>query len=203
MLAISARVVPHIMRAGVSWLCGVTETWLPSTLVSTRSDSFSCSSPSRPLAVNIPAAIATCTPCGISTGYLPTRDMPPLLQNASEHAAEDFAADIGSAGLRIAHHATRRGQDGDAEAGIDPRQLLDLRIDAAARLGDPVDLLDDRLAFIVLQLDAQLRHAGAQFLGREAADIALATQHIQHVGAQLRRRRHAHRVPRALRIANP
>ena len=77
--------------------------------------------------------IATCTPVGISTGCLPTRDM---LPPSSEHPAEDFAADIGGAGLGIAQHPTRGRQDGDAKTGINPRQLLDLRVDAPARLGD-------------------------------------------------------------------
>src|SRR4051812_23174393 len=104
----------------------------------------------------MPPAMATCTPAGISTGYFPTRDIGTFLL---EHAAEDFAADIGSACLSIAHHALGRGQDGNAQAGIDPRQFLDLRIHAPPGFGDAVDLLDDGLALVVLQLDAQLRHA--------------------------------------------
>src|SRR5579863_2279540 len=104
MFAISARVVPHIMRAFVSVVFGATENILPSTLASTRSVSGNLSSPSRPFAVRMPDAIATCTPAGTSTGYLPTRDMD---KTPSEYAAEDFAADIGSARLGIAHHAAR------------------------------------------------------------------------------------------------
>src|SRR6476660_8306410 len=130
MFATSDRVVPHIMRACRSPVRGFTVTLLPSTTASICSVSRSFSSPSCPLAVSMPPAIATCTPCGISTGYFPTRDiaLPPPDQ-ASEHAAEDLAADIGSARLGVAHHAARRGQDGDAKARIDPRQLLDLGID--------------------------------------------------------------------------
>ena len=84
----------------------------------------------------------------------------------SEHAAEHLAADIGGAGLVVAHHAARRGQDGDAEAVVELRQLLDLRIDAPARLGDAGDLLDGRLALGVLQLDVEAADAGAQLLDR-------------------------------------
>src|SRR5487761_2449871 len=112
MFATCERVVPPF---------GLTETRLPSILVSTRSVSGRLSSPSLPLAVSSPPAMATCTPAGISTGYLPTRDM----RAPSEHAAEDFAANIGGAGLGIAHHAARRGQDGHAEPGIDPGQVAD------------------------------------------------------------------------------
>src|SRR5277367_3356964 len=199
MLASSARVVPHIMRAWRSSVRGFTVIWLPSTVASIWSVSSSLSSPRLPLAVSRWPAIATCTPCGISTGYLPTRD---IAASPSEHAAEDFAADIGSARLGVAHHAAWRGQDRDAEAGVDPLQLLDLRIHAAARLGDAGDLLDDRLALVVLQLDAKLRNAGAQFLGHEAADEPFALEHVQHIGAQLGGRRHAHGMVGTLRIAD-
>src|ERR1700757_429986 len=139
MEATSARVVPHIMRACRSPPRGPPLTWLSSTCVSTSSEISSLSSPSLPFAVSVPPAIATCTPEGISTGYLPTRDM---CCAPSEHATQDLAANIGGAGLGIAQHPTRGGQDGDAESGIEPRQLLDLRIHAASRLGDPVDLLN-------------------------------------------------------------
>src|ERR1700679_1308631 len=200
MLAISARVGPHILGDPVSLFFCPTLTLLPSTLASMRSVSGIFSSPSLPLAVRIPEAMATCTPAGSSTGYLPTRD---IRSSPSEHAAEDFAADIGGAGLGIAHHAARRGQDGNAETGVDPRQFLDLRVDAAARPGDARDLLDDRFAFVIFQLDLQSRDAGTQFLGRITANEALALQHAKHVGAQLRGRRDAHRMTRALRVANP
>src|ERR1700759_2828628 len=160
-VAISARVVPHIMRALVSLLFGFTVTLLPSTVACTRSVSGSFSSPSLPFAVTMPPAMATCTPAGISTGYFPTRDIRafPL-----EHAAENFAANIGSASLRIAHHALRRGQDGNTQAGIDPRQFLDLRVHEATGLGAAVKLLDDRLAFIGLQFYTQLGDARVNLL---------------------------------------
>ena len=61
-------------------LRGATVTRPSSTVVSTLSVIGSFSSPSLPLAVSLPPAIATCTPAGISTGYLPTRDMCPLLR---------------------------------------------------------------------------------------------------------------------------
>src|ERR1700722_20245043 len=170
MLAISARVVPHIMRERVSPFFGATETLLPSTLASTRSVSGIFNSPSLPLAVRIPEAMATCTPAGSSTGYLPTRD---IRSSPSEYAAEDFAADIGGAGLGIAHHAARRGEDGNAQAGVDPRQFLDFRVNAPAGPGDAGDLLDDRFALVIFQLDLQPRDAGPQFFGRVAPNEAL------------------------------
>src|ERR1700733_8830294 len=199
MQAMIARVVPHIMRLRVSRLRGLTTTLLASTLTSTSSDSGIFCSPSLPFAVIMPPAMATCTPAGISTGYFPTRDIRAV---PLEHAAEDFAANIGSASLGIAHHALRRGQDGNTQAGIDPRQFLDLRIHAAAGLGDAIDLLDDRFALIVLQLDAQLRDTWTKLLRSITPDEALTLQHTQHVLPQLRRRRHTDRVARALSIAD-
>src|SRR3974390_615008 len=126
MLATSARVVPHIMRAGVSLVRGLTTNLFPSTLASTLSSRSSASSPILPFTVSLPAAIATCTPCGISMGCLPTRDM----EKSSEHAAQHFAADIGRACLGIAQHAARRGENGNAKPRIDARQFLDVGIDA-------------------------------------------------------------------------
>src|ERR1700723_446418 len=150
MFAMLARVVPHIMRAAVSWDFGDTTTLLPSILVSTLSVNSSLSSPSLPFAVRMLSASAMVTPAGTSTGYLPTRD---IAFSPLEDAAENFAADIGSAGLDIAHHAARRGEDGNTKTGIDARQLLDLGVDAAARTGHAADLFDHRLAFAVFQLN--------------------------------------------------
>src|SRR3954453_21009109 len=153
MVAISARLVPHIMRAWVWLLFGFTVTLLPSTVACTRSVSGSLSSPSLPVAVTTPPAMATCTPAGISTGYFPTRDIRafPL-----EHAAEDFAANIGGACLGIAHHTARRGKDRNTQTGIDPGQFLNLRVHAAAGLGDGADLLVNRLPFFFFRSVARV-----------------------------------------------
>src|SRR5580700_7188717 len=129
----------------------------------------------------MPPAIATWTPAGISTGYLPTRDITcspsedgPSEHAPSEHPTQHFADNIGGARLGIAHHAARRGQDRDAKPSIHPRQLLDPGIDPPAWLGDARDLLDDRFAGVIFQLDPQLRHTRAKLLGGETADEALA-----------------------------
>src|SRR5215203_1377459 len=105
------RVVPHMVRERRSSRRGVTDTWLSFTSTSTSSVSGSLSSPSLPLATKVRPCSATCTPCGIGTGYLPTRDI--ATDAPSEHAAEHLTADIGGAGFGVAHHAARRGQDGD------------------------------------------------------------------------------------------
>src|SRR5918998_279182 len=197
---IRLRVVPHMARERRSSRRGRTATAASSTSTSTSSVRASRSSPFLPLATTVRPCSATWTPAGTGTGYLPTRDI--ARRPPSEHAAEDLAADIGGAGLVVAHHAARRGQDLDAEAAVEPRQVLDRGVDPAARLGDAGDLLDGRLALGVLQLDLELAHPGAQVLGAPGADVALALQHLADVLAQPGGRRDAARLPRALRVAD-
>ena len=96
----------------------------------------------------------------------------------------------------------RGRQDRDPEPVIDARQVADLRIDAPPRFRDPRDLADHRLAIDVFQLDLELGDAGPHLLAREAADIALALQHVEHVGAEIRGRRRDDGLPRALAVAD-
>src|ERR1700748_2679786 len=113
MLLMVARVVPHCERARLLALFALTQTLPSSTDVSTSSVVSSFSSPSLPFTVRtLPASVAV-TPCGMATGYLPTRDIATLpleigLQKlVSEHLAENLAADIGLARLLIRHSAPR------------------------------------------------------------------------------------------------
>src|SRR5829696_9222142 len=199
MLLTSARVVPHIARARFDSSFGAIVT-LPSamlavtSLVTTTRDSV----PSRPLAVSVSPARSTVTPSGIATGFLPIRD----ISISSEYPAPHLAADFGGAGLVVRHDAARRRQDRDAEPVIDPRQIRELRIDPPARLRDARDLADHRLAVDVFQLDLELRDAGAHLLSAEAADVALALQDLENVGAQAGGRRRDDRVMRPLAVAD-
>src|SRR6202000_2089559 len=106
-----------------------------------------------------------------------------------EHAAEHFAANIGSARFTVGHDPTRGRKDRDAQAVIDLRQIGDLRIDPPAGLRDPADLLDHRLAIRIFQLDVELGHAGPHIDLAEATDVAFATQYFQHVRPDLGGRR--------------
>src|SRR5665213_2090846 len=121
----------------------------------------------------------------------------------SEDAAQDLAADIGGAGLVVRHDAARRRENGDAESVIDARQVGDARVDAPARLRHPGDLLDDRLAIGIFELDLELGNAGTHLLARVAADIAFPLQHFENIGADLRGRRLDHRLLRALAVLDP
>src|SRR5262249_7199060 len=91
--------------------------------------------------------------------------------------------------------------DGDAEAVADQAQVLDRRIDAAARLRHALDLMDRRRAFEILELD--LEFLAALVLGlAEIADIALVLQHIENARAQRRVRRRELGAPAQLRVAD-
>src|SRR5690606_36424784 len=121
--------------------------------------------------------------------------------NSLEHAAEDFAADIGVASLGIRHHAARGRQDRDTHAAAHLAEVGDRRIDATARLRHAVDRLDDRLTLVILQLDAEVALVAVlnHFV---AADIAFLLEDLEHVHTQLRGRASDGGLARLLTIAD-
>src|SRR5262245_51942158 len=195
MLRRLARVVPHRTRDWVSSWSGFTHTLPSLTDTSTCLVIGSFSVPSLPFTVATPPATSTVTPCGMETGFLPTRDMAFLL----EHAAQHFAADVRRARVVLRHHAPRGRQDRNTEPVVVARKIRDLRIDPTARRGDAVDLADHRRAFMVLQLDRDLA-ARVGLVDGVVADIAFLLQHLKHVRAQARGRRGAARHARLLGI---
>src|SRR5215470_758808 len=195
MLRTRLRVVPHIMRACLVSRTGLTQTLLSSSFTSTSPESRIASSPSLPFALISPWASETVTPLGTATGFLPTRD----IVRSSEHAAENFAADIGRARLVVRHDAPRRGQDRDAETVVDARNLRHLGIDPTARPGDARDLADRRMALVIFELDLELDRAALLI----AADVALALQHVEHAYPQLGSRADDRRLARLLTVADP
>src|SRR6185437_14784714 len=199
MLLTSARVVPQAMRARLVSFFGVMTTLPSFTTVSTSLLSAIFRVPSLPLVVSTPPARSTVTPCGMLTGSFPIRDMMKPL----EHAAEDLAADIGGTRLGVRHDPARRRQDRNAETVIDTRQIGDARIDAPARLRDARDLADHRLAIDIFQLDLELGHARSVIRARVAADVTLALQDFEHIGADLRGRRVHDRLVRGLAVPDP
>ena len=60
-----------------------------------------------------------------------------VCDRALKYLAENFATDIGGAGLVIRQNATRRGEDGDPQAVVDLLQFLDFGIDPTARPRPP------------------------------------------------------------------
>src|SRR5262245_16309569 len=113
MLAHSARIRPCAARSGPS-LPSRSNTSSPSAcLTLTTGCCLTLRVPLGPLTVTVAGVIDTCTPLGISTGFLPIRDM------ASPDLAQDFAAHAALARLAVGHHALRRREDRDAEAVAD------------------------------------------------------------------------------------
>jgi hypothetical protein len=62
---------------------------------------------------------------------------------------------------------------------------LTRHVDAAAGLGDALELADDRAAFVVLQADLEGRVAVSSVVILVAADVAFVGQHIQHAARSL------------------
>ena len=76
--------------------------------------------------------------------------VPPL-----PHEREDFAADVLRTRFLVGHDALRGGDDRDAEAAQDLRQLVSAGVDTQAGLGDSAETLDGLLfAGEILQGDA-------------------------------------------------
>src|SRR3569623_3480694 len=154
----------------------------PSCFTSISSATVQASWPLGPFTVTVWPSIVTVTPLGIAIGFFPIRDI-------SVDPAEHFAAHVGVARRGVRHDALRRRQDRDPETVLHGLQVLDRRIDAAARLGDAADLDDDRLAVEVLQLNLELGEGAGLLHQVVAADVAFVDQHVEQTGAHLRRRR--------------
>src|SRR5688572_19238660 len=75
--------------------------------------------------------------------------------------AEHFAADAQAPRLAVGHHAARCRDDRHAQAVHHLRQLVLLPVDAQPRSAHALDLLDHRLAGIVLEADLELGFAVA------------------------------------------
>src|SRR5690606_19187126 len=148
--------------------------WPSSTLTSMASGLSSASLPFGPVTDTAPGWMFSSTPFGRAIGFLATRDMFPAPLG---HEAQDLAADALLARLRIGHDALRGGNDGDAEAVEDLRQLGLATVLAQARARHALHALDDRAALVVLQLDLELG-LGAVLGHARAVDVALGLQHL-------------------------
>src|SRR5947209_2039053 len=93
----------------------------------------------------MPARGLTTTECEnpavSSIGFLPIR----LIQRLPDET-DDLAADAPLLGGALRDESGRRGQDRRAHPAEDARQAVLAGVDAAARLGDPLQVGDDPLA---------------------------------------------------------
>src|SRR5215217_258752 len=181
MFATRVRERPHIERE--RWLSArmVSESSPPSCLISISSAMVQASWPLGPFTVTVWPSMVTVTPEGTATVFFPIRLI-------SVHPAKDFAADVGVASSGVRHHATGRRQDRDAQAVLHRLQVLDGRVDAAARLRHATDLDDHRLVVEVLELDLELGERTGLFHERVAADVAFGRQDVEDARAHLRGR---------------
>src|SRR3546814_18770369 len=99
-----------------------------SDLISTSLVARKSRLPNLPFAETRPPLMAISTPAGTSTGFFPIRDILSSSPSpaSSEDAAEHFATHVGRARFLVGHDPARRRQDGDAEAVVEPRQLLEI-----------------------------------------------------------------------------
>src|SRR4051812_19534893 len=148
MFATLARMVPESALASLLSLAAAKVTWLFSSFTTTPGEVACSSVPSGPFTTIFEASMVTCTLSGRETGYFATRDM---FSRSLDHDAEDFAADAGLAGAAVRHHALRRGEDGHAETVHHARNVVAALVDAKAGARDALDLLDHRLAGVVLE----------------------------------------------------
>src|SRR5216117_123183 len=104
--------------------------------------------PLGPLTVTRRPSIVTSTVEGTAIGRRPIRDMSFGLPDE----CEDFAAELGLAGLRAGHDALARADDDDAQPAQDARDVGLAGVDPQAGLADPLQPGHDRhLAVDVLE----------------------------------------------------
>src|SRR3569832_1734881 len=199
MLFTSWRIVPLMAVASRESLAGSNDS-LPS-LLTTLTSAF-CDSdnwPPAPFTLIWSVLICTSTPCGTSTGIFPTRDI--CSSQSLGDVADDFAADAARASLADGHHATERGHDGDAEAGLHLRDVVAALVDAQAGPAHALDALDDRAAGVVLERDFKFALV-AVLLDLEAVDVALVLQDLGDRDLDVRGRHADRGLRHHLRIAD-
>src|SRR5688572_31217153 len=172
MFATSARIRPCMARARFSSLSRETTTSPSWMAIAQCGASASSSVPFGPFTRTRPSATCTSTPLASFTGCLPMRDISPDLR-------EQLAADAGVARLGVGQDAARRGQNGDAQAAADLRDLLRAHVHAPAGARDALHALDDRAVVgAVADLDGERRLGGLGVVA-EAGDEAVRVQHAR------------------------
>src|SRR3982751_2728967 len=198
MLATVARSVPDIALEDLVSSAAANGTFAPSIFTTTWRSIDCLSVPSGPFTVSSPLSRVTCTLSGTATGYLAIRDM---FSASLHHDAEDFAAHAGLARATVGHHAPGGGNDRDSQPVHHARDVVAALVDAKTGARDALDLLDHRLAGVVLEADLDHGLAfGASH--REVLDVALVLQDLGDGLLHLRcRHEHAHLL-RRLRVAD-
>src|SRR5580698_10453308 len=174
--------------------------------------------PFGPWTATVLPSIFTVTPLGSGIGFFPIRDINSALslsllkrclrtfptQQAAPlpNFAEQLAAQALFARLPSSHHATRRGENVDAQPTQHPGDLSAPHVHPASRAGDAVHIRDHRFIVVgVFQVDTQDL---VSFLFRrfEIGDVALFFENAGNLQLQLGSRNIHLLVPCANRIAN-
>src|SRR5262245_36131018 len=145
-----------------------------------------------------PAAF-TVTPAGSAIGAFPILDTSSPLPDG----AEDLAPDARLAGRAPAHHALRRGEDRDAQAAHDLRDLVVPGIDPLARPADALQARQESMAFaVVAQCDTD--HLEPTLLDRHGVgDVPFLLQDPGEGRLEVRVGDVGARVARPHRVADP
>src|SRR5512145_2130447 len=138
MFATRARMVPDMALAWFELPSALNTICSPSFFTSTLGSAARAIVPRGPLIEIWPEATLNSTPFGTATGYLAIRDMVSI----SGNDAQDLAADAVGARLAVGHDAARGGEDGDAQAVHDARNVVAAPVHAQPRLGHALEALD-------------------------------------------------------------
>src|ERR1035437_6918074 len=167
------RAVPYMAFAKRVSSVGAKVTFLSATVTLTAEAKVLETLPLGPSTRTVPWVTTTLTLSGMGTGCLPIRLM---VRGGLPNVAKQFTAGLGAAAVLILQQALRGGEDADAEAVQDARNLGVAVVEAAAgrgdadqareggRAGDIFHRHDERL--VPLRVDAVL----------EVGDIALGLE---------------------------
>src|SRR4051812_29569050 len=210
MFAISVRVSPCSARSSPRSVGRATVIDPSSCVIFIRGETCCCSSPSGPLTMTRPGSMEMLTPAGTSIGFLPIR----LIQWLPDEA-DDLAPHATLLRGALGDEPGRRGQDRRAHPAEDAREAVLAGVDAAARLGDALQVGDDPLAApAVLQLDDQSSEAPMVSLvfvdvvpfvrgdDTEVLDVALLLEELRDLHLQAGGRHRGRLVQRLVGVAD-
>src|SRR5438105_4626951 len=137
MLFTSVRDRPCRALSNFSSLCRLTTIFPSSRPTLMRGCKVRLSSPFGPLTLTVFPSTSTFTPLGMTTGSRPMRLISP-------HRTQQLAAETLLRCFGPGHQALRGGDDGDAEAATDQRQVVPAGVRAPARARDPLRVGEGR-----------------------------------------------------------
>src|SRR5450830_69622 len=151
MFASSARIVPDIALACVVSFCALHNRLLPSRTTLTSPDNVCFRVPNGPFTEISPAASATSTPLGTTTGFLAILDMLTSLRDYAQH----FTTNTIGARFAVGHQTLGSRHDGNTQAIHHLGNIIGTFVNTQSGTADALDLFDHRTAAVILQADFQ------------------------------------------------